>query len=80
MATLDDIKPSITELPYHEVFEIIKATRFSRRIPKENNKKAVKKIQTKRAKVTREVDTREAIKSMSKERRAKLIAELKEMK
>ena len=79
MATLDDIKPSITELPYHEVFEIIKATRFSRRIPKENNKKAVKKIQTKRAKVTREVDTREAIKSMSKERRAKLIVELKEM-
>jgi len=42
MATIDSLKPSITQLPHEEAFELIKNLRTSRRTSKKSLTKSVK--------------------------------------
>ena len=69
MATLKDLKPSITQMTPEESFALIKETRFQRRqVPVKKPRKA----SSKKKPVSRKV----AIASLTPEQRAKLILEL----
>ena len=70
MATISDLKPSISEMSSGEAFELVKEIRFLRRqVPPKKTKKASK------AKATKKV----SIKSLTKQQRLLLIQQLEEM-
>ena len=68
MATISDLKPSISEMSSGEAFELVKEIRFLRR---QAPPKKTKKV----AKATKKV----SIKSLTKQQRLLLIQQLEEM-
>jgi hypothetical protein len=72
MATLSDLRTSISQMPDEEAFELIKQVRFLRRqIPPKKQRKS----STKR-KPSKPIDPLGAVKKMSEEERIKLINQL----
>lgn len=70
MATIQDLKPSILELPNEEAFELIRQIRFLRRQPPQKAKTKVTKSPKK------EVDLKSLVRGMSEEDRLKLLEQL----
>lgn len=71
MASIQDLRKSITELPDEEAFELVKQIRFARRAPLSTKTKATKRSPKK-------IDARSMINSMSPEQREELLKSLME--
>ena len=73
MATIADLKPSITQMTKEEAFALIKETRFQRRqVPVKKPRSTTRQKKT--------VSRKAALAALTPEQRAKLILELEGLK